>query len=149
VAHVLIPVRNSLLQFSVLRELAEKFACSSLPPLFFNRHCFVFLVFRSLPHLFFIYILFLFLSFITTFLKNCLAYSRLLACLFFMRKLDKEKHCSYWKRGVRKGGRGVGLLCVHRLLPNIVQVPLLFHLPQFSRGSVHFFTFCFTAFQFI
>ena len=83
------------------------------------------------------------LSFITTFLKNCLTSSRLPVCLFFMRKLDQEEHCSYW-RG-RPGEGGVTSLCVHKLSSNIVK----FHfylISQSSRGSLHFcFTFCFAT----
>lgn len=73
-------------------ELEENFA------FLIHRQSFIFLVFRSLPHLFFIYILFLSPLLLFS-LRTVWLHSRLAAYLFFMRKLDQEEHCSCWGEG--------------------------------------------------
>lgn len=93
-------VPNSLNPFSVVWELEEKF------DFLIHRQSFIFLLFRSLPHLFY-YLYTVSLSFITIFLKNCLASQPTSAYLFFMRKLDQEEHCSCW-------GEGCEARCVHQ-----------------------------------
>lgn len=70
-----------------------------------HRQSFIFLLFRSLPHLFFIYILFLSPLLLFS-LRTVWLHSRLPAYLFFMRKLDQGKHCSCWRKGCEER-------CVH------------------------------------